>query len=296
MPGICRDFVKIIEILFPVFSLVLVGYVYGRLHRPGLQAVNQTMMLVFVPALAFDVMSNKAFHIVEYQWLAVSGLIVVLGPGLLAWPMARIFGYPPRAFVPTMMFNNCGNLGLPLAVLAFGDAGLEGAIVLFLVSNTLHFTLGAWLFGGIVSWRGLLINPVILATIAGLMVNFMRIEVPGFVQQPISMMGQIVIPLMLFSLGTRMITVNRAHLRQGVLGGLLRPLIGLTCAGVAIWFIPLEQTQLGLLIIFAALPPAVLNFLFAEQYQQDPELVASLVLVGNAISVVVMAVVLLFVV
>ena len=287
---------KLIEILFPVFSLVLVGYLYGRRYRPNLQAVNQLMLFLFVPALVFDVMSRKDFHVMEFQWLAVAGLIVVLGSGLLALPVSRLMGYPVRAFLPTMMFNNCGNLGLPLAVLAFGDAGLEGAVILFLVSNLLHFTLGTWLFGGIVSWRGLLLNPVNLATFAGLVVNFSRIRLPEFILLPVSMLGQIVIPFMLVSLGVRMLSVRRAHLGSGLVGAVVRPLSGLLPALVAAWLLPLDDLQRAMLILFSVLPPAVLNFLFAEQYGQDPELVASLVLVGNAMAVLTTALTLLWLV
>ena len=277
---------KIIEILFPVFSLVLVGYLYGRRYRPNLQAVNQLMLYIFVPALVFDVMSREDFRVMEYQWLALAGLVVVLGSGLLALPVARLFRYPVRAFLPTMMFNNCGNLGLPLAVLAFGDAGLEGAVILFLVSNLLHFTLGTWLFGGIVSWHGLLLNPVNIATFAGLVVNFARIQLPDYVLLPIAMLGQIVIPFMLVSLGVRMLSVRRAHLGSGIVGAVVRPLSGLAPALAIIVLLPLDEVQASLLVLFSVLPPAVLNFLFAEQYGQDPELVASLVLVGNAVAVI----------
>lgn len=287
---------KIIEILFPVFSLVLVGYFYGRRYRPNLQAVNQLMLYIFVPALVFDVMSRKDFHVMEYQWLAMAGLIVVLGSGLLALPVARMLRYPIRAFLPTMMFNNCGNLGLPLAVLAFGDAGLEGAVILFLVSNLLHFTLGTWLFGGIVSWRGLLLNPVNIATFSGLAINFARIELPDFVLLPVTMLGQIVIPFMLISLGVRMLSVRRAHLGSGMVGAVVRPLSGLLPALLAIWLLPLDELLAALLILFSVLPPAVLNFLFAEQYGQDPELVASLVLVGNAMALVTTALTLIWVI
>ncbi len=283
---------KIIEILFPVFILVVVGYLYGRRYRPNLQAVNQLMLFVFVPALVFDVMSRRNFQVVEYQWLALAGVIVVLGSGLIAWPAGRALGYPQRAFLPTMMFNNCGNLGLPLALLAFGDKGLEGAVILFLVSNLLHFTLGTWIFGGIISWKGLLLNPVNIATVAGLGVNFLQVRLPDFILLPISMLGQIVIPFMLISLGVRMLSVKRADLGRGIVGSVVRPLSGLVPAMAAVWLLPLDVAQVSLLILFATLPPAVLNFLFAEQYQQDPELVASLVLVGNAMAVLTTALVL----
>lgn len=283
---------KIIEILFPVFILVVVGYLYGRRYRPNLQAVNQLMLFVFVPALVFDVMSRRNFQVVEYQWLALAGVIVVLGSGVIAWPAGRALGYPQRAFLPTMMFNNCGNLGLPLALLAFGEKGLEGAVILFLVSNLLHFTLGTWIFGGIISWKGLLLNPVNIATVAGLGVNFLQVRLPDFILLPISMLGQIVIPFMLISLGVRMLSVKRADLGRGIVGSVVRPLSGLVPAMAAVWLLPLDIAQVSLLILFATLPPAVLNFLFAEQYQQDPELVASLVLVGNAMAVLTTALVL----
>lgn len=283
---------KIIEILFPVFILVVVGYLYGRRYRPNLQAVNQLMLFVFVPALVFDVMSRRNFQVVEYQWLALAGVIVVLGSGVIAWPAGRALGYPQRAFLPTMMFNNCGNLGLPLALLAFGEKGLEGAVILFLVSNLLHFTLGTWIFGGIISWKGLVLNPVNIATVAGLGVNFLQVRLPDFILLPISMLGQIVIPFMLISLGVRMLSVKRADLGRGIVGSVVRPLSGLVPAMAAVWLLPLDVAQVSLLILFATLPPAVLNFLFAEQYQQDPELVASLVLVGNAMAVLTTALVL----
>ena len=146
-------------------------------------------------------MSARDFRVLEYGWLILGAVVVVLGSGVIAWPVARMLKLPWRAFVPTMMFNNCGNLGIPLAVLAFGDGALQGAVVLLLTSNLLHFTLGVTLFGGAVSWRGLATSPVNIATALGLGVNLLAIPVPEFVTLPIAMLGQIAIPLMLFSLG-----------------------------------------------------------------------------------------------
>jgi predicted permease len=48
----------------------------------------------------------------------------------------------------------------------------------------------------------------------------------------------------------------------------------------------MDKTQIGLVYLFGALPPAVLNFLVADYYKQEPEKVASIVLVGNIASVV----------
>jgi predicted permease len=102
-------------------------------------------MDVFVPALIFGALANKSFQIMEYLPLLGATVVAVFGSGLLGWGVARALGVAPRTFVPPMMFNNCGNLGLPLAVLAFGDAALAPAVVMFMVSNLAHFTFGAWL-------------------------------------------------------------------------------------------------------------------------------------------------------
>src|SRR5690606_3490190 len=53
-----------------------------------------------------------------------------------------LFGYDVRTFVPPMMYNNCGNMGLPLAVLAFGTSGLGSAVALFMACNLVYFSVG----------------------------------------------------------------------------------------------------------------------------------------------------------
>ena len=254
------------------------------------------VLAIFLPALVFDVMSSGDFAIIEFRWLMAACVIVVLGSGVIAWPVSRFFNLPWRAFLPSMMFNNCGNLGLPLALLAFGEAGLAGAMVLLLVSNLLHFTLGIYMFGGAVTWLGLLLNPVNLATILGLVFNFMHWQLPDVMQVPINMMGQIVIPMMLISLGIRMVDIDLSYWKIGAIGAIVCPLSGLIFAVIAGLILPLSPEQYSYLILFSALPPAALNFLLSERYQQEPEQVAAMVLFGNAFAAVTFSVVLWWIV
>ena len=60
-------------------------------------------------------------------------------------------------------------------------------------------------------------------------------------------------------------------------------------------FFPLPADQLPLLVIFGALPPAVLNFMLAERYDQEPQNVASIVMLGNLASLIVIPLALAFV-
>jgi predicted permease len=277
---------QVFAVLFPVFSIILIGYLYGRWRPSDINTVNRMNIDVFVPALVVDSLMRSDFNLMEYKWLIVAGVAVVLVSGLLSWGVAYFMKLPNQVFVPPMMFNNCGNMGLPIAVLAFGEVALPAAMVLFLASNTLHFTLGTRLVGGKIPWITLLTMPINLATIIGLGLNFANVQMPTSVMLPIQMLGQICIPLMLFTLGIRMLSVDLQAWRIGLIGAVVRPLSGLIAAALFLWFIPLELVQQQQLLLFAILPPAVLNYMLAERYNQEPVNVASMVIVGNASSVI----------
>jgi predicted permease len=276
---------RIVAILFPLFAIASVGFIVGRRLRPDLSQANKLNMDVFVPALIFGALANKSFQIMEYLPLLGATVVAVFGSGLLGWGVARALGVAPRTFVPPMMFNNCGNLGLPLAVLAFGDAALAPAVVMFMVSNLTHFTFGAWLLDHNIKLSGVWRIPTVIATFGGLAVSLAGVELWQPAMLAIKMLGDISIPLMLFALGVRISESRIGAIRLGVIGAVARPAIGLALSFVLVWLIPLPERERALLIVFGALPPAVLNYMFAERYSQEPEKVASMVLLGNVAAV-----------
>ena len=273
--------VRIVEILFPLFSIAALGYFVGRRMKPDLSQANKLNMDVFVPALVFAALANREFEIGGFLPLGIATLVVVIGSGLGAWALARAMKMDLRTLVPPVMFNNCGNLGLPLAVLAFGDVALAPAVVMFMISNLLHFSYGAWLLDRSIRiwtvWR----VPSVLATFAGLAVAVAGVELWQPLLTSIRMLGEISIPLMLFALGVRLADSTIEAVGRGVLVAAARPLIGVALAFAVMLFIDLPPQERALLIVFGALPPAVLNYIFAERYGQEPATVASMVLVGN---------------
>ena len=276
---------RIVAILFPLFATAPVGVLVGRRLRPDLSQANKLNMDVFVPALIFGALANKSFQIMEYLPLLGATVVAVFGSGLLGWGVARALGVAPRTFVPPMMFNNCGNLGLPLAVLAFGDAALAPAVEMLMVSNMAHFTFGAWLLDHNIKLSGVWRIPTVIATLGGLAVSLAGVELWQPAMLAIKMLGDISIPLMLFALGVRISESRIGAIRLGVVGAVARPAIGMALSFVLVWLIPLPERERALLIVFGALPPAVLNYMFAERYSQEPEKVASMVLLGNVAAV-----------
>ncbi|MCC4114126.1 AEC family transporter [Aromatoleum toluclasticum] len=277
--------IRIVAILFPLFALTALGYFVGRRMRPDLSHANKLNMDVFIPALVFAALANKEFRIAEFGSLTLATLLMVIGSGAVGYMLARLSGIAPKSFVPPLMFNNCGNLGLPLAVLAFGDAALAPAVVMFMVSNLLHFSFGAWLLDHRIKvwtvWR----VPSVLATFAGLAVGIAGIEVWPPLMLAIKMLGDIAIPLMLFALGVRLTDSRIASLGLGLYAAIARPVVGMLLALAVLQFFDLAAQERALVIVFGALPPAVLNYIFAERYDQEPEAVASMVLIGNVAAV-----------
>ena len=245
-------------------------------------------MDVFIPALVFHALSSRDFSIAAYQHLFYGGLAVVLGAGVLAWPLARLLRLQTKTFVPPMMFCNSGNMGLPLAVFAFGEQALPAAVVLFIIENALHFTLGTWMMDHKARLITVLRMPIVIATLAGLGVSVLDWTVPVPLHTAIGMMGQISIALLLFALGVRLTTMDFRDWRVGLVGAVAAPLLGVAAALAVLPFLDLPPEQRGLLLMFGALPPAVLNYLIAEQYRQEPSKVASIVMLGNLGSLVVM--------
>ncbi|QOR40451.1 AEC family transporter [Billgrantia diversa] len=283
---------QIIATLLPVFLIAGCGTLYGRFRTPDIRSLNTLNMEIFVPMLVFAVLADRQAPLAEYAGLALGAAVVVLGSGVLLWPLVRLLELEPKTFLPPMMFNNSGNMGIPLLVLAFGEAALPAAVVVFIVEMLLHFSVGLYMLSPHTPLWRLLRMPIVLASLAGLSVNLGGVPLPGWLLEALHMLGGVCIPLMLFALGVRMLDIDFGDWKTGLLGAVLCPLSGLLLAVPMILWLDLTGLQAAALWVFAALPPAVLNYLVAEQYRQEPHKVASLVLIGNLGSLIVMPIVL----
>ena len=279
---------RILGIVFPIFAVVAAGWAYARYraNRGGIDMTfaNQLNMEVFVPALVFAALTARDFDLVAYDRLALGALAVVLFSGLIGWGLARLTGEAPKTFAPPMMFVNAGNMGLPLMVLAFGESALPAAVVLFFAENFLHYSLGTWMLDHRAKLWNLWRVPVIAAALAGLAVSTLHFPLWQPLWLSVKLLGDVSIPLLLFSLGVRLTDSRHADLHISLAGAITSPVAGVLVALLMNLLLGLTGRDAAMLILFGALPPAVLNYIFAERYRQEPERVASMVLVGNMAS------------
>ncbi len=283
---------RILSIVFPVFAIVLVGWFYGRGRTVEMATANQTNLDIFIPALVFSALADRSFTLGGHQAFAIGAFFMILGCGVIGWLVSRVTGISPKVLVPTSMFNNSANLGLPLALLAFGQQGLAAAVVMFVVTNLVHFSFGNWYLDHHAKWWNAWRYPVILAALAGLAVSFYGVEIWEPLRAGIKMLGDVSVPLALFSLGIRIAQSHPQALGIGVIGAFVRPASGIALTWAIATLLGLHGVEKAVLILYGALPPAMINYVFAERYQQHPDEVAAVVLIGNLAAVLVIPLVL----
>jgi predicted permease len=269
-----------------VFLIVAIGYGYARRARPDMTGFNRIMLDVLSPLIVYTALAGKEFQWREQVPLLVAGALLILLTGLVGWGVARAANTSARTLVPVVMFTNCGNMGLPLALLAFGPQGLAAAVALFSISNLIHFSLGSRITSARASTRELLLSPLMIASALGFTSAVSGIRPPDMLFTGLKMLGDAMVPLMLFALGVRLTQLRRRDVPRGLLGAFARPLVGLAVALPLAWALGLEGTARAQLVLFSALPPAVMQFLLAERYGQEPERVAAMILLGNALALV----------
>lgn len=277
---------RIAQVIVPVFLIVAVGFLYGRRAKPDLTSFNRVVLDILAPALVYTALAAKDFRLGDHALLLLGGALLILASGAAAWVLARASRTQPRSLVPVVMFNNCGNMGLPLALLAFGPENFGAAVALFSISNLIHFSLGARITSAHASTRDLLLSPLMIASALGFASAASGVRPPELLFTGLKLMGDAMLPLMLFALGVRLTALHRRDVALGLLGAFARPVIGLAIALPLAWALGLAGASRGQLILFAALPPAVMQYLLAERYGQEPEKVAAMILLGNALAVV----------
>jgi predicted permease len=216
--------------------------------------------------------------------LTLASIALIVLSGLLAWPLTKISGASRQAFLPCAMFTNVGPIGIPLIALAYGPEGVATAVVLLVISNILHFTLGAAVMSGKADWRMVYANPLVWATVLGIASSQLKIVLPEWAQTSGTMIGSVLVPMMLMSLGVRLASSQVADAWAGVKASVLILLVRLIAAFLILGILPLQGLERGALILFACLPAAVFNFMLADKFQVQPNIVASTVIVGHVFS------------
>lgn len=276
----------VLEIVAPVFLLAGVGFTWVKVGLEyRIEFVTRLGMTLAVPCLVFTALMKSEVDLTSLGTLTIAGILAYAAVGLIGFAALVLMGLNRQTYLAPFIFGNTGNLGLPLALFAFGQAGLERAVVVFAVSSILSFSIGIWLVAGRGSLLRILKEPMIAATLLGALFLWQGWQTPRFLTNTLDLIAQMAIPLMLLTLGVAVARLTPG--RVGIAIG-LSVLKLVVCAAVAWtigWGLGLDDVSFGILVLQISTPVAVTAYLLAEKFDADSSSVAGYVVVSTLISV-----------
>lgn len=286
----------IASILAPVFISVLIGYVWARSGRAyDTELITSIVTYFGTPCLLFHSLSSLDLQPQVLFDMGLAALLANIAFIILGALLLTVFRLPYRAFLQTLSFPNVGNVGLPLCFLTFGQEGLALGITFFAIYAIFQMTIGVAFVSGSFSLNAFARMPVIPATLLAAFFLFSGTPVPQWLTNTTKLIGDLTIPLMLFTLGVSLSRLKIRRLKIGVLLSLLRLGMGFGVGLALTHIMRFTGPAAGVVILQCSMPAAVFCYLFAQKYDQCPEEVAGAVIFSTIIAFTLLPVLLWYV-
>jgi malate permease and related proteins len=292
-----------LNVLTPVFAIVLLGYLVGP--RLGLQArtLSRIAYYLLVPAFSFSVLGTAHLDVA----LAVKMLGYILAVqgccALAGFLVARALRRPApmvAAYILIAVFANVGNFGIAIVRFALGEAGTIPATIYFVAISSTSFALGVGAAnfvrgGSLTAITSVLKTPGVVAVIPALALNFLNIPLPPAIIRPLDLLAGAMIPVMLLGLGVQFADSGLPKLTLDmVVASGVRLIVAPALAALLAVIFGITGLERGAGVIQASTPAAVFAAIIALENDLLADFVTATVLLSTALSVVTMAVVLYF--
>jgi hypothetical protein len=278
---------QLVPIITPVLLCAALGYGWARLGLPfDREFVTRIVMNIGAPCLVLNGISATGVDSTSFVAMIGAAILLLVVVTATATAILGILRQPLRSYLPPVAFGNVGNMGLPLCYFAFGDEGLGLAVGFYLVYSVCQFTVAPLFQGRQAAWRTLLTTPAIYAAVFGLLLLLTDSTMPLWLGNTVELLAGVAIPLMIIAMGHALgtFTVRRFGISLGM--SLLRLVIGFSAGLLLVEILNFEGTMRGVMIIEAAMPVAVFNYLLAARYDRHPDDVAGAIVVSTLISFV----------
>lgn len=287
---------------FPVFALILAGALASRfdvLDGPVTGALNRFVISLALPALLFDVTAHAPLSQV-LDW----GFVAAFGGGILGTLLLMVPTFRRQSLTIAALrglnatYANVGFMGIPLCAMAFGPASLGPVVIAVIITASVQFAgvvalieidrhagSGAGV-ARLVASR-LARNPLLIAPLAGLLVDGIGLAIPSPIGAFIKLLGQAASPCALVATGL-FIAAHRADFRSRTVVSLVtlkllvQPAVAWLIAAPLLHLAPLPT---AIAVLLSALPTGTGPFILAEAYDTDRGPAAATILLTTVLSV-----------
>lgn len=297
----------ILNVAFPIFGVILAGYLAGRwriLGGESTTALNAFVSYFALPILFFGTLARTPVSQVLDPALMVGFGLAVMATFVLSmlvtWMVARSGLASMSLQAIAASWGNVGYMGVPLCIAAFGEQSLPPAMLTVIVTAVISMVFGVMLIelevaaghGPVrtffrAAWN-VAKNPLPLSIAFGMLWSAVGLSLPGPVEKWIDLLGAAAAPCALFAIG---LFLSDKSIKSGVLEAgfatfiklLLQPLLALAILPT---FVSLDSVAGKVALLMAALPTASNAFVLAKQFDISVEQNTGSILFSTAFSVI----------
>lgn len=295
----------ILEVVFPVFAIALIGYVVTYRKFFGIREIEGISRYVFniaIPALLFESMSTIELpERINWAFMLSYYVVACLMFGLGMWISHNRFDYSAREqsiFGMGVSYSNAVLIGLPLISGGLGDKALLPLFMLIAVHSAIIFSLvtlfaerngyaNSRRFVARQTLRNMASNPIIIGLVLGLLANFLSLPVPAPLGATIELIGRSALPCALFVLGASLSAYKLAgHFREAwTIVGLKMLVQPLLVAILAFGIFHIDPLWAAVAVMMAAMPVGINTYIFAQKYQACVAPVSSAIVLSTLLAV-----------
>ena len=280
-------YIKLFEVLFPVFLSIGIGYWYGKKDAKfDTNFITTFSGNIGLPCIIFY---SLTFSDIDFDiFLKFSGLtFVYVGIfSIIGLIVLKLLNRDIVRLLPPLILPNTGNMGMPLCLFAFGIKGLAIATAITSTILVLHFSLGILLASRKFSIQPLIKCAPVYAIIFSLFFVYYKIPAPKFLENATFLIGYSAIFLVLVSLGVALAKLKVFSFKETLIYSLIRVLVGPIIGFAFVKYLNLTGVEAGVMFIQASMPSAILTYLVAEMYspKQICDSIASTVALSTLLS------------
>ena len=289
-------YIKIFEVIFPVFFVIGVGYYLGKKNpKIDTKFITDFAGNIGTPAMIFYTVTTTGITLSIFIHYFFYAIIMIGGFAVLGLLILLILKKDLSMELPPLILPNTGNMGVPICLFAYGTAGLGVASAVASVIILFHFTLGVFLAKKSFSMDVVIKSPPVYAIIISVLFLYYQIETPLFLENTTFLLTYATIFLVLMSLGIAL-TRLKFSLKDSIILSICRVILGPLIAFLVIYYFDLSGYAAGVLLIQGAMPSAILNYLVGAIYSPKKivDSIASTIVVSTLMSFITIPIVVFF--
>jgi len=282
-------YIKLFEVLFPVFFIVGIGYFLGK-KSPNLDTsfITNYAANFGTPALVIFALTSSGVTFSVFSEYFIYSLIAIICFAIIGIIFLFLMKKDYIRELPPFILPNTGNMGIPICLFAYGSVGMGVAAAISSLVVLLHFTLNVFLANKKFDINVIIKSPSFYAILVVVGILYFETETPTFVLNTVMLLAYGMIVLILISLGVALTQLKVFSFKSSAISSIGRVIIGPIIGIILIKIFDLSGFAAGVLLIQCSMPSAILTYLIASMYspKEIVDNIASMIVVSTLMSLV----------